>query len=279
MRRATQADLPALLAFLGDRTGTAMFPLSNLARYGLDGDAPRAMTYWIDRQADTITGVIGITNEGMVMPHCATGTHHQLPDILAGRPFVGLVGAADQVRDTAAALGCADWPTQLKTQEDLFELDLADLHIPDGDTHIIPVKDAQHATIVEWMTDYLINTLGVPVPQARPDAAARVTQQGDQGTHVVLTDAGRPVAMTGFNAQHDDTVMIGGVYTPPRLRGRGHARRAVALHLRAARRNGARRAFLTAHDPAAIAAYRAIGFRRVAEVSIVIFSDRQVIHG
>jgi predicted GNAT family acetyltransferase len=58
-----------------------------------------------------------------------------------------------------------------------------------------------------------------------------------------------------------DVVQVGGVYTPPALRGKGHARLALALHLAEARGKGVGRAILYAFSEPAARAYRAIGFQ------------------
>ena len=82
---------------------------------------------------------------------------------------------------------------------------------------------------------------------------------------------GGPVAMTNFNAVLPGIVQIGGVYTPPGLRGCGYARRAVALHLQDARDSGTSEAILFAASPAAARAYEAIGFGRIGDYRIVNF--------
>jgi hypothetical protein len=47
-----------------------MFPLSNLARHGMDGDHARSMSFWVDEGAAGITDVIAQTREGLVLPSC-----------------------------------------------------------------------------------------------------------------------------------------------------------------------------------------------------------------
>jgi predicted GNAT family acetyltransferase len=75
--------------------------------------------------------------------------------------------------------------------------------------------------------------------------------------------------MTGFNAQTADIVQIGGVYTPPPLRSRGHARRAVALHLAEARDRGVRAPRSLRSGAAAARAYEAIGFHACRGMDII----------
>jgi predicted GNAT family acetyltransferase len=70
-----------------------------------------------------------------------------------------------------------------------------------------------------------------------------------------------------------DIVQLGGIYTPPRLRGRGYARAAVAASLLEARRRGAERAVLFTATPNAERCYAAVGFRRVGDYALVLFAD------
>ncbi|WP_139792875.1 GNAT family N-acetyltransferase [Pseudophaeobacter leonis] len=87
----------------------------------------------------------------------------------------------------------------------------------------------------------------------------------------ILEVGGAPVAMTNFNAALPSIVQVGGVYTPPDLRGLGYARRAVALHLAEAQQAGITEATLFAANPAAARAYEAIGFSRIGSYRIVNF--------
>ena len=73
-----------------------------------------------------------------------------------------------------------------------------------------------------------------------PAAAALV----ERGEAFLLEAERRPVSMCTHNARAADAVQIGGVWTPPELRGRGHARAVVAGALLAARSAGARRGVL-----------------------------------
>lgn len=76
---------------------------------------------------------------------------------------------------------------------------------------------------------------------------------------------GVPVSLSAINASLPDVVQLGGIYTPPALRGRGHARAAVAASLLAARERGASRAVLFTKNPSAVRTYEALGFRRIGD--------------
>lgn len=64
-------------------------------------------------------------------------------------------------------------------------------------------------------------------------------------------------------------MQIGGVYTPPALRGRGHARAVIAASLLDARARGVRRAVLFTAGANAEAAYRALGFGATGRFGLV----------
>ena len=67
-------------------------------------------------------------------------------------------------------------------------------------------------------------------------------------------------------------VQVGGVFTPPELRGRGHARAVVAGSLLSARAAGVSRAvlFTERENAPARRAYQALGFRVVGDYGMVL---------
>jgi predicted GNAT family acetyltransferase len=84
-------------------------------------------------------------------------------------------------------------------------------------------------------------------------------------------DGGDLVSLSGFNATLPDMVQLGGIYTPPALRGRGYAKAAVAGSLLAARERGAERAVLFTSTASAARSYEGIGFRRAGDYCLVLF--------
>jgi predicted GNAT family acetyltransferase len=91
------------------------------------------------------------------------------------------------------------------------------------------------------------------------------------GDAFLLEAGGRVVSLCTHNARISDMVQVGSVWTPPELRGRGHARAVVAGALLAA---GARRAVLFTGEGniPAQQAYRALGFERVGDYGVVRFA-------
>ena len=273
LRRAGLADLPRIEALLSASVETSMFPLSNLRTFGLDGAAPRAMRFWIDA---AVSVALGVTTDGMALPVLpGFDDWKAVRDALAGQVLIGAAGEAETVRCLLAAAGLAGAPVRLAGDEAHYTLDLTHLAIPDGEGDLA-MPDASHQSLlVAWRSAYQREVLGTPDAEADATARVEVADWLAQGSHRLLISPDGPLALTGFNAALPEIVQVGGVYTPPMLRNRGHARRAVALHLVEARSRGCGRAVLFSASPAACRAYRAVGFREVGRFSLVVFDGPQ----
>lgn len=281
LRAAQPGDVPALEAFLSARAAASMFPLGNLRAQGLGhgrgGEHAHATRFWLAGGADGIAGALGLTAGGMLMPQWPGGDWTCAVAPLAGAQVEGAVGPADQVRPLLAALGIDRAPRRQDADEPGFALDLADLRVPDGPGTLRPLAEADTPWLADWRTLYNGEVLGLTGPAARVRAGAEVRGWLAAGSHRVLVDGGAPLAICGFNAALPGIVQVGGVFTPTALRGRGHARRAVALHLAEARAQGVARAVLFAASDAAARAYVAIGFRRTGTVALVLFDGHATV--
>lgn len=272
------AERPALEAFLRDHLAGSMFPLSNLAGRG------RAMQVWCRQENARITGMLGLTEDGMLLPQWPATDPAEgwlqagatVQALLQGRDLAGIVGPAPQAEALRHALGLQAAPCKLNAIEPGFTLDLARLIMPpnEGCALVLPGAE-QTALLIDWRAAYAQEVLGEPAATARQSAEETVAQWLRAGSHRLLQRAGQFVALTGFNADLGDAVQVGGVYCPPELRRQGLARRAVALHLAEARAHGARRAVLFAASTTAARAYRALGFQPAGEIALVLFATAQ----
>jgi GNAT superfamily N-acetyltransferase len=250
-----------------------MFPLSNLAGAGLNGAGPYGMRFWVTRD---VSGAIGLTNGGMLQPQWPGAADWSAARaVLAGAEVAGVIGPAGQIRPLLEVLGLGSAEARLSSTEPGFVLDLKDLIIPKGPGVFAALEAAEPEVLYAWRADYLTGVTGTP-----PDRAAELGQRDIEqfraaGRHRLLLEDGAPVAMCGFNAVLPDVVQVGAVYVPPDLRGRGRARRVVALHLAEARARGVGRARLFAVSEQAARAYRAIGFGPADPVGLVLFADPQ----
>ena len=275
LRIARDSDVPALTALLRRHEATSMFPLANLATAGLDGPGPHGMRFWM---TDAATGALGLSRAGMVLPqwpgHADWAAARQA---LAGAEVTGVIGPAWQVRPLVAALGLADAATQRDATEPGFMIALQDLLVPEGLGRLAGLEAADQALLGDWRASYLTEVTGTPPERAAVQGPEEVARWQAAQSHRVLLVGDDPVAICGFNAALPDVVQVGGVYVPPALRGRGFARRAVALHLAEARARGVGRACLFAVSAAAARAYCAIGFRPTDPVGLVLFAAPQVV--
>jgi GNAT superfamily N-acetyltransferase len=279
-RRLGQADHPEYERFLSTRAETSMFLRSNARAAGLDyaGEPLQARCFGAFEDG-RLEGVLALAWNGNLMAQAPLAVLDALLEALAAaEPEVvvkGVVGPGEQV---ARLLDLIDPPPRMITlseREPLFRLDLDRLKTPG------PLASGALAAgraglvdldlLVRWRTAYDIETLGGLRPEMQADPRAAIAAWIER-TPVFLIEAdGAPVAMAAWNAALPDMVQIGGVFTPPELRGRGHGRAAVAAALIAAREAGARTAILFTHTPAAERAYRALGFEQVGCYHIALF--------
>lgn len=277
IRQATLQDLPALLDFLRPRVATSMFLSANLHDHGLNATGhPKATTVWIAEEDGAVQAVFGCTQRGFLnceAPAFNPDWSAELRHALSGRRVIGMSGEAGQMRALRRALGLATRAVSFEDTEPHFQLDLADLIPAPGDTDLRVATTEDAALVVGWRWDYDREIHGDDdTPEIRQQSQDHAMELLQTGRLRLLEQGLVPVAMTGFNAALPEIVQIGSVYTPPALRGQGHARRAVALHLAEARKAGVTSAVLFAAGPAAVRAYESIGFTRIGAYTQVLFA-------
>lgn len=254
LRPATLADHPAIAAFLRLHEASSLFPLANL----LD---EAAQTLWCAREGAELAGVLALNAGGFLMPQWPGLDPGAARRALAGRSVSAIVGPWDQVTALREAMDIRLEHLRHNGREPLCRLSLPDLIRPEADGTVLrPLREADRETVTGWRMAYNAEAWGRTDTGAREQAGRDVSRWLVAGSHRLLWQGDRPVALTGLNARLPDVVQVGGVYVPPELRNRGHARRAVAFHLAEARDDGAERAVLFAASTAALRAYQAIGF-------------------
>lgn len=262
-------DHPRVERFLRRRLTDSMFILSNLTGTGIP------MRCWVSAEYGGVDGVLALVENGMVLPQWPCGDWHAAAAALTGAEVTGLLGPADQVRALLPALGLAGAARRHDADEPGFHMDLSRLTVPDGPGVLVPLTGANEPLAREWRAAYDREILGTPPGESRARARRDIRRWIEADSHRLLMVDDTPLAMTGFNARLPDAVQVGGVYVPPHLRDRGHARRAVALHLAEARGTGARHAVLFAVSPAAARAYQGVGFQPDGALAMILFERSQ----
>ncbi len=272
-------DEPELERFLAQHADSSGFLLANSYHAGIvDEGEPLQGTYVAARERDCIVAVAACFWNGNVVVQGrrdAVGECARVAVARSGRPVRGINGPHALVVAARDALGMSDRATTLDSREDLFALALADLRVPpplaDGRWLCRHFADDDRDELSAWSVAYEVEALGLR--RSDDDVAAERARFDPRGAKWVLVVDGQRVARCGFNAQHPGFVQVGGVYTPPALRGRGYGRAVVAGALLEARAGGVTRSILFTglDNPAARAAYLALGYRIVGDYALVLF--------
>lgn len=272
LRALCDSDRPALEVFLRQHIETSMFPLSNLLGSGLPTQT------WVVGSAGKITGYLGRAANGNLMPQWPEADWAQAAPLLAGLTVAGVLGPADQGEDLISALGLGQWPRMKSAVEPGLSVRLTDLTLPDcSDVTLTVAGAADAALMISWRTQTNCDLLGMDEAAAQTLAVAEVGRMIERGTHRLLWQGDRAVAMAGINAEIPGCVQVGAVFTPPDCRGQGFARRVVGLMLDGLRAKGVQSANLFAASQDAVRAYQAIGFQHSHRFGIHLFASPAVI--
>lgn len=280
LRRLGPGDEEEVRRFLLPRVDSSLFLLGNLRAACLeDTGAAFSGTWWGAFDGGALEGVAAHCWNGMLLLQAPRALAELASEAAgsSGRPLSGLSGPREQVVAARRSLGLEGAKAALDHEAELFSLDLAALEVPPalarGEVACGPPLPSEVLRLVDWRVAYALETLGaLPGEALRKTCAEEVSRLTDEGNAFVLRASGEAVAFSGFNARLPEVVQVGGVYTPPGLRGRGHARAAVAGSLLAARAEGVCRAvlFTERENHAARRAYAALGFRVVGDYGMLL---------
>ena len=278
VRTLDESDRVALESFLAAHPSTTMILQSNLRAAGMrdDGEHLQGTYAGAFDEHGELAGVAACYWNGNVVFEAANA----IPELVqaasdgASRPVLGLLGAADQVRVALAALDVES--PHFDSTEILYELELSELRTPaaltGGELVARTPMVREEDLVVAWRMDYLAEAMNA---EATPELEA--TQRGwavrmrEDRDCWLLFSGDEPVAYTAFNARTSACVQVGGVWTPPALRGRGYARAAVAASLIDAQQRGATRSllFTDRNNMAAQRCYAGLGYRPAGDYRIV----------
>jgi uncharacterized protein len=279
VRLLSIADLAKVEAFLALHADSSMFLRANVRRAGLEYE---------DRQFQAT--YVGAFRDGALVAmaaHCWNGIILLQAPVHAAevaravveqsrREITGLSGPREQVHAAREALGFADRPTAREGSEGLYALDLSRVRVPAALARAVascrPPRPEELDVLRAWRYAYDVEALGgSDTAEERRRSDSFLESQIADGNAWVALDEGRPVSLSALNAALPDIVQLGGIYTPPELRGRGYAKVSVAAALLAAHQRGAGRAVLFTDNPSAARCYEALGFVGVGDYAHVLF--------
>jgi predicted GNAT family acetyltransferase len=271
------SDQLELERFLLAHANSSVFLRSNVRNGGMiDQGQPLQATYVAMRDGETITAVAAHCWNGVLL---VQGRIDDVPAVTlaaveeSGRAVAGFSGPYAQVAIAREALGMRERPARLDSKEDLFALALDQLCVPPqlaGGAWQCRRKAAEDIPeMTRWGVAYAVESLGT-AESGELERETKRQMETSQSKWVLVVN-GQRVAMSGFNAQLPDTVQVGGVYTPPSLRGRGYARAVVAGSLLEARSDGVTHSILFTENKSARAAYLSLGYKVVGDYGLVLF--------
>ncbi len=280
VRTLGSADEPALRRFLRPRTETSMILLNNLAEKGVvDDGQPFSGAYAAAFEHGEVIAVAAHYWNGKLVLQAPQALADVCAAALAssGRPLTGALGPEPQVLEALRALDIDDADLLILDREILFTLDLRDLVPPKplvvGALRGRRIRPRDMDLAIDWLAAYYVELAReADGPELRARCRELIDASLRQGRSWLLEADGATVSISSFNAVSEDTVQIGGVWTPPELRGRGYARAAVAASLLDVRAEFARRAILFTGDDnrPAQRAYAALGFRPIGRYCIAL---------
>jgi RimJ/RimL family protein N-acetyltransferase len=283
LRRLVPGDEARLFEFLEPYVDSSLFLFSNVERAGLEdrGETFQGTYVAAFDASGTMTSVAAHCWNGNVMVQGDVGLEQAAVHAagLSARAVRGFVGPPALTARARTALGLDATPAAHDSREVLFSLSLDELKVPaplaGGELRLrVPSRTEATGLLLEWRIAYAVESLGAARNAALENEARELMESwGLSGKCWVLMRGSEIVAMTGFNAEARGIVQVGGVYTPPALRGRGYARAAVAGSLEVARSKGATRSVLFTPETnvAAQRAYLALGYRVVGDFGLVLF--------
>ena len=276
-------DEAALEAFLLPRVESSMFLIGNQRAAGLLDRGQRYQgTYAAAFEGGEIVAVVAHFWNGNLVFQARVHLDALWRRAVeaSGRAVNGLIGPAGQVGAVQAALPVNEADVQMDETENLYSLDLDDLHVPEdlrsGRLQGHPIQDGDLDLVTEWMMGYAIEALGErDSPELRERIRAGTQRHIEEQNTWVLECMGQPVACSSFNTAIAEAVQVGGVWTPPALRSRGYGRAVVAASLLDARAEGVGTAILFTGEENVPAqrAYEALGFRCIGNYRLVLFSE------
>jgi RimJ/RimL family protein N-acetyltransferase len=278
-------DETAVRAFFERHPDTTLFFQNNVATAGLvDRGVPYSGTYVAAFDGDAVAAMAAHYWQGNLILEAPRGVDEVARAAIAasGRPVSGLLGPWAQVQAARAALGLGAAVTTMDSPDELFAVSLAALRVPTllarADVRCRHPRADELEQVVAWREDYAAAVLGQERgPALTERSRGEILRNQAEGRNFVLEVDGALVAYSGYNAMTSSCVQVGGVWTPPRLRGRGYARAVVAGSLLSARTRGVARSilFTGVENVAAQAAYAALGYERVGDYGLVLFAEPQ----
>lgn len=276
-------DEAALEAFLLGRLDASMFLLGNSRAAGLrDHAEPLQGTYVAAIEDGAITAVAAhYWNQYLILQAPLHAGRLAREAVRASRrPLGGILGPSSQVGAVRDDLALTPSLYRLDETEKLYSLNLDALEPPKllttGGATARRSEPRDLELLTSWRVAYSVELLNEEdTPALHRQCRGSVERYTREGQMWLVEVGGTPVACSAFNTATPEAVQVGGVWTPPGLRGKGYGRAVVAASLRDACAEGVTKGvlFTGTTNKAAQRAYEAIGFRLVGDYRMLLLKS------
>lgn len=278
VRILTGRDSGIFERFLSGHAETSMYLRGNARRVGLDYEDKdfHADYFGAFDPDENLTGVLAHGRSGRLLMQATDGS---VTSALVSafretvtRPVSGFLGPDEQVEQTIQELGLSGEAWAMNKNEQLYGVEMKSLISPCDrvDFEMVDAGLLDHSLLTRWIRENERETQGAEEGEELEEDVRRQVKWTMDENHWGLLKNGEPVALSGFTSLLPDIVQVGSVWTPPEHRCHGYARALVAKTLKLASRQGVERAILFTDNPAAVKAYRAIGFEQIGFYRIAL---------
>jgi len=272
--------------FLAPKTAEAYYLRSNAITAGLVYEGKPLQGEYIGAfSKDRLVGVVSYTWLNTILVYaddmgCIPELGRALLPFIQKRRgtvegFLGLVPLANALM---RALGIPQNAIIERENDGLYRLKVKELKLPDllrqPDIAVRRAKASDMELAISWGTSFKIEALHeTPGPILNKKVKDEMSHRIDE--LFVLEKDDQIVSMCTAGGYVPDTIMMGLVWTPSELRGKGYAKAvsAGAIKLVTNERQNLQWAVLTATRPDAIRAYEAIGFKRIADWHLALMKN------
>jgi predicted GNAT family acetyltransferase len=280
----SEADLPAVKAFLERVPETSLFLLSNIRAFGTRlGESMYSGNLKALKEGDELAAVFCLTRGGSLLAQTAGRSDLASQIVNASRkeliPIRGVLGEWDVSRaiwDLLRADGSVNETVASKEVMYRLKVDEAQFAEPLAPLTVRMMGPADHDQWEELSADFL-SEVGLPALGEREQRTAAFIRSSGLGHWWGGFDGDRLVSMIGIIALHETTAQIGGVFTRADTRRRGYSRAVLAQLLNDSRQiHQLDRVFLFTgeQNKAARALYESIGFTRFGHFGLFFGEPR-----